>query len=83
MIRICQTPNKSIEIDNSKHDSIGFATKITSISHQPPAGSANAQFDKTQFFLDTLYGKLVDHKRALRRSVRLSLHMRPTVLAKI
>ena len=54
MIRICQTANKSIEIDNSKHDSIGFATKITSISHQPPAGSANAQFDKTQFFLDTL-----------------------------
>ena len=51
MIRICQTANKSIEIDNSKHDSIGFATKITSISHQPPAGSANAQFDKTQFFL--------------------------------
>ena len=54
MIRIYQMANKSIEIDNSKHDSIGFATKITSISHQPPAGSANAQFDKTQFFLDTL-----------------------------
>ena len=54
MIRICQTANKNIEIDSSKHDSIGFATKITSISHQPPAGSANAQFDKTQFFLDTL-----------------------------
>ena len=54
MIRICQTPNESIEIDNSKHDSTGFATKITSISHQPPSGSANAQFDKTQFFLDTL-----------------------------
>ena len=54
MICICQTPKKSIEIDNSKHDSTGFATKITSISHQPPAGSANAQFDKTQFFLDTL-----------------------------
>ena len=51
IIRICQTANKSIEIDNSKHDSIGFATKITSISHQPPAGSANAQFNKTQFFL--------------------------------
>ena len=51
MIRICQTANKSIEIDNSKHDSTGFATKITSISHQPPAGSANAQFDKTQFFV--------------------------------
>ena len=50
MIRICQTPNKSIEIDNSKHDSTGFATKITSIPHQPPAGSANTQFDKTQFF---------------------------------
>ena len=31
-----------------------FASKITSISHQPPAGSANAQFEKTQFFLDTL-----------------------------
>ena len=55
MICICQTPNKSIEIDNSKRDSTGFATKIASISHQPPAGSANAQFDKTQFFLDTLY----------------------------
>ena len=54
MIRICQTPNKSIEIDNSKHDSTGFATKITSISHQLPAGYANAQFDKTHFFLDTL-----------------------------
>ena len=39
MIRICQTPNKSIEIDNSDHDSTGFATKITSISQQPPAGS--------------------------------------------
>ena len=51
MILICQTPNKSIEIDNSKRDSTGFATKITSISHQPPAGSANAQFNKTQFFL--------------------------------
>ena len=51
MIPICQTLNKRIEIDNSKHDSTGFATKITSISHQPPAGSANAQFDKTQFFL--------------------------------
>ena len=50
MIRICPTPNKSIEIDNSTHDSTGLATKITSISHQPPAGSANAQFDKTQFF---------------------------------
>ena len=53
MIRICQTANKSTEIDNSKHDSIGFATKITSISHQPPAGSANTQFDKTQFFFET------------------------------
>ena len=51
MIPICQTLNKRIEIDNSKHDSTGFATKITSISHQPPEGSANAQFDKTQFFL--------------------------------
>ena len=50
MIRICQTANKSIEIDNSKHDSIGFATKIPSNSQQPPAGSANAQFDKTHFF---------------------------------
>ena len=54
MIGICKTFNKSNEIDNSKRDSTGFATKITSISHQPPAGSANAQFDKTQFFLDTL-----------------------------
>ena len=44
-------PKKSIEIDNSIYDSTGFATKIASISHQPPAGSANAQFDKTQFFL--------------------------------
>ena len=55
MLRVCQTPKKSIEIDNSKHDSTGFATKIRSISHQPPAGSANVQFDKTEFFLDTLY----------------------------
>ena len=64
MIPICQTLNKRIEIDNSKHDSTGFATKITSISHQPPAGSANAQFDKSQFFWDTLYilpvGKVVE-----------------------
>ena len=61
MIRICQTANKSIEIDNSKHDSIGFATKITSISHQPLAGSANAQFDKTQFLAvqDSSIGDLV------------------------
>ena len=51
MICICQTPKKGIEIDNSKHDSTGFATKMTSISHQPPAGSANALFGKTQFFL--------------------------------
>ena len=29
MIRICQTANKSTEIDNSKHDSIGFATNIS------------------------------------------------------
>ena len=50
MICICQTANKSIKIDNSKHDSIGFATKITSISHQPPAGSANAQSTKLSFF---------------------------------
>ena len=27
-----------------------FAEKITSISHQPPAGSANTQFGKTHFF---------------------------------
>ena len=31
-----------------------FAKKITSVSHQPPAECANAQFDKTQFFFETL-----------------------------
>ena len=35
--------------------SIRFAEKVTSITHQPPDGSANDQFGKTQFFLDTLY----------------------------
>ena len=35
-----------------------FAEKVTSISHQPPEGSANDQFGKTQFFLRHPVGKI-------------------------
>ena len=42
--------NKSIEIADSKHDTTGFATKIMNISPQLLAGTANAEFGKTQFF---------------------------------
>ena len=53
MIRICQTPNKSIEIDNSKHDSTGFAKYVFLTNRQQDLQMLNST--KLSFFWDTLY----------------------------
>ena len=46
---ICQTPNRSIKIADSKHDMTGFATKIISYFPQRLAGSVDAQFDSVYY----------------------------------